>query len=177
MVSRLVAPRGMGMAPPRAAQAYRALQRFHAASPTCDSLVVNIGCMAEGGRDTGIYGRFLAQPPVDGALAALAVLSHRSAAALLNLRGSARALIDVSTPGRGKRTRPGIDLHRSTTLKPPDTTRVSNIPCTTVARTLLDLAEVINRRSLERAFDESEVRRVFDLRAIAARGQRVDCPG
>ena len=35
-----------------------------------------------------------------------------------------------------------------------------------MARTLFDLAEVIARRPLERAFDQSEVMQVFDLRAI-----------
>jgi hypothetical protein len=47
--------------------------------------------------------------------------------------------------------------------------RCANAPhkgaSTTVARTLLDLADVIERRR-ERAFDEAEVREVFDLKAI-----------
>jgi very-short-patch-repair endonuclease len=40
------------------------------------------------------------------------------------------------------------------------------IPVTSVARTLLDLAEVVPRRQLERAIDEAERRRLFDLKAI-----------
>lgn len=37
---------------------------------------------------------------------------------------------------------------------------------TTVARTLFDLAEVINQRPLERAFDQADALQVLDLRAI-----------
>lgn len=95
-----------------------------------------------------------------------AVLSHRSAAALLELRPSARTRIDVTVPVRSPRIQPGVDIHRSTTLVPADTTRVRNIPCTTFARTQLDLAEVIDRRGLERAFDQAEVLERFDLRAL-----------
>ncbi|HEY5317866.1 MAG TPA: hypothetical protein VIJ20_07790 [Solirubrobacteraceae bacterium] len=95
-----------------------------------------------------------------------AVLSHRSAAALLGLRPTRRARIDVTVPNRSRRAHARIEVHRSTTLTPADTTRVKNIPCTTVARTQLDLAEVINRRGLERAFDQAEILEVFDLRAL-----------
>jgi predicted transcriptional regulator of viral defense system len=95
-----------------------------------------------------------------------AVLSHRSAAALHELRSSERARIDVTVPGRSARRHPGIDVHRSRTLSPNDTTRVSNIPCTTVARTQLDIAEVVNRRGLERLFDQAEIVEAFDLRKL-----------
>jgi hypothetical protein len=73
--------------------------------------------------------------------------------------------IDVTVPLRSRRERAGIELHRSTTLAPADVTRVNKIPCTSVARTLLDVAEAIDRRGLERAFDQAEVTEVFDLRA------------
>ena len=39
-------------------------------------------------------------------------------------------------------------------------------PCTTVARTLLNLAEVVDRRELERACEQAEVLRVLDARAL-----------
>jgi predicted transcriptional regulator of viral defense system len=95
-----------------------------------------------------------------------AVLSHRSAAALLGLRPAGWTRIEVTVPGRSGRERDGIKVHRSTTLTPADTTRVNDIPCTTTARTLLDLAEVVARRALERAFDESEILELFDLRSL-----------
>jgi Transcriptional regulator, AbiEi antitoxin len=95
-----------------------------------------------------------------------AVLSHRSAAALLKLRAYGGTKVDVTVPGRSCHQREGISLHRSTTLAPEDTVLVNNIPCTTVARTLLDLAEVVNRRQLERSFDQAEILGVFDLGAV-----------
>jgi predicted transcriptional regulator of viral defense system len=95
-----------------------------------------------------------------------AVLSHRSAAALHGIRPDHRAKTDVTVAGRSGRSRPGIDVHRSTTLTEADVTEVDGIPCTTVARTLLDLAEVIDRRGVERSVDQAEVRRIFDLRAV-----------
>jgi predicted transcriptional regulator of viral defense system len=95
-----------------------------------------------------------------------AVLSHRSAAALHALRPYNGTKIDVTIPGRVHRVQPGITIHRSTTLTDADTTVVDGIPCTTVSRALLDLADVTNRRGVERAFDESESREVFDLLAI-----------
>lgn len=95
-----------------------------------------------------------------------AVLSHHKAAALHGLRESARAKIDVTVPGRSGRDRPGLEIHRVRGLNPADTTVVEQIPCTSVARTLLDLAEVLSVRALERAFDQSEILELFDLRAL-----------
>jgi predicted transcriptional regulator of viral defense system len=95
-----------------------------------------------------------------------AVLSHRKAAALHGLLNCNRANVEVTVSGRAPRTHPGIDIHRSKTLIAADCALVNNIPCTTVARTLLDLADVIDRRRLERAFDQAEVEEVLDMRAI-----------
>jgi predicted transcriptional regulator of viral defense system len=95
-----------------------------------------------------------------------AVLSHQSAAALHGLRPYGGVKIDVTVPTRSTRKQPGIKVHRSTTLTPADVTVVNNIPCTSAARTMFDLAEVIDRRPLERAFDEAEIIEVFDLRAL-----------
>jgi very-short-patch-repair endonuclease len=95
-----------------------------------------------------------------------AVLSHRSAAALWNLRRDNRAKIDVSVPSRSARSRRGINVHRSVTLAPEDCTHEDGIPCTSIARTLLDLGDVLNHRGLERAIEQAEVLRLFDLRAV-----------
>ena len=92
-----------------------------------------------------------------------AVISYRSAAALHDLRRTERSKIDVTIPGRSPRKHAGIDLHRSVTLAPEDTTRIRNIPCTTVARTLLDLGQVVNAREVARACDQAEVLQAFDL--------------
>jgi hypothetical protein len=95
-----------------------------------------------------------------------AVLSHRSAAALHGLRPDHRAKIDVSVPGRCARRRPGIDVHVTSTLTEADITTVHGIPCTTVARTLVDLGDVAPARAVEQAVDQAEVLRLFDGRAV-----------
>jgi very-short-patch-repair endonuclease len=95
-----------------------------------------------------------------------AVLSHRSAADLWGLRANSRAAIDVTVARQRGRRRRGIDVHRADTLVPADITVRDGIPCTTVARTLLDLAEVVNRRQLKAACRQAEVLGLFDLRAI-----------
>jgi very-short-patch-repair endonuclease/predicted transcriptional regulator of viral defense system len=103
-----------------------------------------------------------------------AVLSHRSAAALWGLRPSARRRIDVTAPGRRGRSPAGLDAHRHGSLAAADRTTVAGVPCTTVARTLLDLAGVVRYRELRNALVEAEVQRVLDLasaREVISRGR------
>jgi hypothetical protein len=95
-----------------------------------------------------------------------AVLSHRSAAALWKLRSDSRTRIDVTAPGRRGRSPAGIDAHRDGSLRPPDRTEERGIPCTSVARTLLDLAAVVSPRELRNAVTQAEVERVFDLASM-----------
>jgi predicted transcriptional regulator of viral defense system len=95
-----------------------------------------------------------------------AVVSYRCAAALYEIRRTDRANIDVTVRGRSYRKHAGIDVHRSTTLTPADVTVVEAIPCTTVARTMLDLAQVIKGRPLERALDQAEILGLLDLNAL-----------
>jgi hypothetical protein len=96
-----------------------------------------------------------------------ALLSHRSAAALHDVRRADLTKIDVTVPTHAGRHHPaGVRVHRSITLRPADATAVDGIPCTTVARTLFDLTEVIDRRQCERAFDQADYLRLLDLRAI-----------
>jgi hypothetical protein len=101
-----------------------------------------------------------------------AVLSHRSAAALHALRDFGAPRIEITVPGRSRRGHPGLLIHRSTTLTAADVTRVRAIPCTTVARTLLDLAGQLGRRPVERACDQAEIMKVFDLNAVTDQLQR-----
>lgn len=106
-----------------------------------------------------------------------AVLSHRSAAALWGLVDERGANVDVTLPDIKTRTRPGIALHSSTTLMADDVTTQDGIPCTALPRTLLDLAAVVDRHTLQRTIDRAEELRLFDLTAIQqllarSRGQR-----
>jgi very-short-patch-repair endonuclease len=95
-----------------------------------------------------------------------AALSHRSAADLLGLRPCNRPAIEVTAPGRAGKDRPGIEVHRPTGLEPRDITHVNGIPCATVARTLLDLAETLDQTALEKAIERAETLRIFDLTAV-----------
>lgn len=95
-----------------------------------------------------------------------AVASHRTTAALLGVRNAATALVEVTAPrGRG-RGRTGIRVHSGATLESRDVTVVRGIPCTSVARTLLDLACVVDRRQIERALEQAEIMRLLDSRAV-----------
>ncbi|MEY2442753.1 MAG: hypothetical protein QOJ46_2179 [bacterium] len=93
-------------------------------------------------------------------------LSHRSSAHKRGLRNSDRSKIDVITSRRAGRGLAGIDAHTSSTLLPRDIQVVDGIRCTSVARTLLDLAAVLPRGAVERAFDQAEVLEVLDARQI-----------
>ena len=94
-------------------------------------------------------------------------LSHRSAAALWGLRADHRDRTDITLASPSGRSRPGITAHRSATLLPRDIEVVDGIPCTAVARTLLDLAGALReQRDLDRAVEQAEVLRLFDLRAV-----------
>jgi len=94
-----------------------------------------------------------------------AVISHRSAADLWGLLSSATATLEVSCPRRCRPSR-SPTVRRTRTLTPADRTTVDGIPATTVARTLLDLADVAPARHVERALDQAEVLRLFDLVAV-----------
>ena len=95
-----------------------------------------------------------------------AVLSHLSAGELWGLCVTHGKQIDVTTPRRAGRNRAGISVHSGATLARSEARQVRRIPCTSIARTLLDLAEVVDRRRLERAVDQAEVLRVLDLRSV-----------
>jgi very-short-patch-repair endonuclease len=124
---------------------------------------IHRGVYAVGHPVVGGRGRWMAAVLACGLDAAL---SHRSAAALRELRPTSRAAIDVTTPRRAGRGLAGIDAHASRTLTAADVGRVDNIRCTSVARTLLDLGDVVSLREVERAVDQAEVRGLFDLHAV-----------
>jgi very-short-patch-repair endonuclease len=97
-----------------------------------------------------------------------AALSHRDAAALWDLRQSNSAYIDVIVPSQSGRKRAGLRIHRSARLRPDEVTVRHGIPVTTVARTLLDLADVLEKQALRRVVTEAEYLNRFDMTAINA---------
>lgn len=97
-----------------------------------------------------------------------AVLSYQSAASLWGIRDPASALVDVTTPRRAGRRRTGLRIHAGEKLSMDEVTLEDGVPCTTVARTLLDLAAVLySERAICAAIEASERRGLFDLRATS----------
>jgi very-short-patch-repair endonuclease len=98
-----------------------------------------------------------------------AVLSHASAAAHWGIRRSAAVRIDVTVPSRSGRTRRrGIRIHRSGRLAAEEVTVHEDIPTTTVARTLLDLADALTTGALKRTIAEAEYLRLLDMTSLIA---------
>ena len=95
-----------------------------------------------------------------------AVLSWAAAGAHIGLRASEAARIDVTVPGGRRISRPGLRIHRCSTLIDEDMTVVNAVPCTSVARTLLDLCSVIDDRGVERALERAEILEIYDHRKI-----------
>ena len=92
--------------------------------------------------------------------------SHFCSGVLLHLGLGVRRLIDITARGSRGRARNGIRVHSSTTLLPRDVTVIDGIPCTCLARTLLDIAEDGPRRDVERAIDRAEQQRLLYMNAI-----------
>ncbi len=86
-----------------------------------------------------------------------AVLSHRSAAQLWGLLKGFTRPVHVSVPKRRTDSRKGIRAHATTTLLTRDVTRRKGILVTTVARTLLDLAESGPEHIFWKAFEQAEI--------------------
>jgi very-short-patch-repair endonuclease len=103
-----------------------------------------------------------------------ALLSHRSAAALWGLARRRGTAIDV-TGRRGRQFLPGrprIKLHRGQ-VHDGEGTEHARIPVTTVARTLFDLAEVVDPGLLRRAWEEADrlgLLEVRDVERVCERG-------
>lgn len=94
-----------------------------------------------------------------------ALLSHGSAAALHGLLPVRdRSAVEVTT-GLPRRPRPGIRFHRSCVLDGAATVR-DGIPCTTVGRTLIDLAAIGNVAAFERAWSSAASGRLLRPAAI-----------
>jgi very-short-patch-repair endonuclease len=95
-----------------------------------------------------------------------AALSHLDAAALWGFLSPQSGAVHLTTASRaGRDKRPGLVVHR-TPLGARDRTRRRDIPVTTPARTLIDIAPLIARRRLERALDEAKYLGLLTDRAL-----------
>jgi very-short-patch-repair endonuclease len=95
-----------------------------------------------------------------------AVLSHRAAAVLWGILEGDPARADVTVPCK-RRGRAGIRLHRAVVAADERTVH-AGIPVTTVARTLLDLAAVLQLHELRRALERAEALGLADRTPLAA---------
>lgn len=123
--------------------------------------VVHRGVYAVGHRRLTRYGNWLAAVLAAGPGA---VLSHRSAAALWGIRDFNRRTIEITAPREVQR--PNLSVCDST-LPPDETTTHDAIPITTPARTLLDLAAVLDEHALARAAERAEALRLTSPTSVA----------
>lgn len=102
-----------------------------------------------------------ARPPLAAEYAALlacgpgALISHWSAAWLHRLIERQPRPVQLTVVGDRGRRRPGLVVHRAVGLAPADRTRVGRLPCTAVARTVIDLSPALNDRQLEPLLDRA----------------------
>lgn len=97
-----------------------------------------------------------------------AVISHRSAAALLGLREVAPVVIDVIPPVEHGRKIDGIKAHRVPFPGPTEMRTAYGIPCTTVARTFVDFAGTHRIAELRKAVEMAATHGVLDIAAVDA---------
>jgi very-short-patch-repair endonuclease len=140
----------------RTARAWAADGRLHR---------VQTGIYAVGHRPLTPHARWLA-----GVLACTegSVLSHRSCAALARFRRDWAGGVDVTVPGRIGKSREGLVVHRADLLLSREITEVAGIPCTTVARTLVDLATVLRPDQVEYTIHTAQSKRLVTRAEIAA---------
>ena len=117
------------------------------------------------------HGRYLAAVIAcgDGAL-----VSHRDAGTLWKIRAGASGAIDITVPRGRTRTHRGIVVHTTRAWHPDDISERAGIPCTSLPRTLVDLAAVERPHRLERALELAQHERIFDGRTIAAALERAN---
>jgi predicted transcriptional regulator of viral defense system len=120
---------------------------------------------------TGVYAlAYRSQTPHARMMAAVlacgrgAAVSHRSAAELWGFGPAWRGAVEVTAPGQ--RNPRGIIAHRSLTLTAHVAT-LHQIPVTTVARTLIDLATVLDDARLGRAINDARIKRLVRLGELA----------
>jgi hypothetical protein len=88
--------------------------------------------------------------------------------------------IDVTVPGSPGDPRgpipdlPGVRIHYGPPLHPDDVTEVDGIPATSVSRTLVDLAEVLQRDELREVFANARAKGMLDMDAVEASYARVE---
>jgi hypothetical protein len=95
-----------------------------------------------------------------------AVMSHRTAAALYELDGTDRSVLEITLPGG--RTRKGIVCHRFPSGPKPRTRQLDTVKVTWLDRTLLDLCAVVRPPRAGLALDDALRKRMTTLERLWA---------
>jgi hypothetical protein len=87
--------------------------------------------------------------------------------------------IHITVPGSADDPRnvappPGVIVHYSPPLHPDDVAVVDGIPCTSVSRTLVDMAEEVTKEELRELFASARDRGLLDIDAVRASAARVE---
>ncbi len=110
-----------------------------------------------------------------------ALASHRSAAAVHGIEGYELDRFELSVPWEKKPAVNGAKVYRMTQMHLARPVVRNGIPCTGLARTILDLAAVVSRRQLDRTIDavlRDGLLRASDLYAVLvshSRNGRAGC--
>jgi predicted transcriptional regulator of viral defense system len=102
------------------------------------------------------------------------VLSHLDAASLWQIYKRSGANMHVTTTAPSVRRLPGVKVHRARRLDPEDVTKKDGIPVTTVARTLIDLTDILPSDRILRAVREAEYLKLLDVNSLIAAVQRAN---
>jgi very-short-patch-repair endonuclease len=97
-----------------------------------------------------------------------ACLSDTSGAALWGIGREVRELVEVTVRASSHRRHRGIRVHRRPSLDEEDVVVRCGIPVTSPARTLLDLAPVLDRSELEAAVNAADKRDLIDPETLRA---------
>jgi very-short-patch-repair endonuclease len=106
-----------------------------------------------------------------------AVASHRSAAALWNLPSGCTELVEVTTPRWRRARHDGLIVHESTRIDDVDRASVGNVPCTSPARTLFDLARTLTPMMLDANIDSAIRRRLVERADLIEAATRLATKG
>lgn len=128
--------------------------------------------------DYGVYRSVLTpvswhQRLLAACLAGPAVASHRSAATLWNLPMDGPRLLEVTAQRHRRRTVGDVTWHESYLLDDHSVTEIDGVPVTKAARTVIDLAVVLDADALQRAVDDVLRRRLATVDSITGLLERL----
>src|SRR5436190_468751 len=81
---------------------------------------------------------------------------------------------DADDPRSHMAAPPGTIIHRSPPLHPDDLDEIEGIPITSLARTLVDLAEISEEEELRSYFAQARAQGRLDIDAVRASADRVE---